>query len=59
MVGVVSTGAMGQGAEPTFKGDPDVYKVIFEDANFRVNRSDPEKGRSRQGARPPGPLDCL
>lgn len=25
-----------QAAEPTYQGDPDVYKVIFEDANFRV-----------------------
>jgi hypothetical protein len=23
-------------APPTYKADPDVYKVIFEDANFRV-----------------------
>jgi hypothetical protein len=23
-------------APPSYKGDPDVYKVIFEDANFRV-----------------------
>ena len=44
MVGVVSTGAMGQGAEPTFKGDPDVYKVIFEDANFRVIEASRKKG---------------
>jgi len=44
MVGVVSTGAMGQGAEPTFKGDPDVYKVIFEDANFRVIEATRKKG---------------
>jgi hypothetical protein len=28
--------ATAQTAEPTFKGDPDVYKVIFEDANYRV-----------------------
>jgi hypothetical protein len=25
-----------QPAEPSYKGDPDVYRVIFEDANFRV-----------------------
>ena len=36
IVGLVSTGALAQTAEPTFKGDPSVYKVIFEDANFRV-----------------------
>ena len=31
-----SSSAIAQTAEPTYKGDPDVYKVIFEDANFRV-----------------------
>jgi hypothetical protein len=28
--------ALSQAAEPTYKGDPSVYKLIFEDANFRV-----------------------
>lgn len=28
--------AVAQTAPPTFQGDPDVYKVIFEDQNFRV-----------------------
>ena len=28
--------AAGQAAEPTYKGDPDVYKVIYEDANIRI-----------------------
>lgn len=28
--------ATAQTAEPTYKGDPSVYKLIFEDANFRV-----------------------
>ena len=39
MIGMASVGATAQTAqtaEPTFKGDPSVYKVIFEDANFRV-----------------------
>ena len=36
ILGLASTGAIAQTAEPTFKGDPAVYKVIFEDANFRV-----------------------
>jgi len=35
MVGFVSAAA-GQAAEPTYKGDPDVYKVIYEDANIRI-----------------------
>jgi len=29
------SGAVAQTAEPTYKGDPSVYKIIFEDANFR------------------------
>jgi hypothetical protein len=33
---VTSTAAFAQTAEPTYKGDPSVYKLIFEDANFRV-----------------------
>jgi oxalate decarboxylase/phosphoglucose isomerase-like protein (cupin superfamily) len=36
IIGTASTRALAQTAEPTYKGDPDVYKVIFEDANFRV-----------------------
>jgi hypothetical protein len=36
ILGLASTGAIAQTAEPTYKGDPSVYKVIFEDANFRV-----------------------
>jgi hypothetical protein len=36
IIGVISMAATAQTAEPTYKGDPDVYKVIFEDANFRV-----------------------
>jgi hypothetical protein len=28
--------ALAQNAPPTFQGDPSVYKVIFEDQNFRV-----------------------
>lgn len=33
-----------QTAEPTFKGDPDVYKILFEDANFRVIEATRKKG---------------
>jgi hypothetical protein len=39
-----STGAIAQTAAPTFQGDPDVYKVIFEDANFRVIEATRKKG---------------
>ena len=28
--------ALAQNAPPSFQGDPSVYKVIFEDQNFRV-----------------------
>jgi hypothetical protein len=44
MIGVAQTSATAQTAEPTFKGDPDVYKVIFEDANFRVIEATRKKG---------------
>ena len=36
LAGPGSTGAVAQTAEPTYKGDPSVYKLIYEDANFRV-----------------------
>jgi hypothetical protein len=41
---VAATAAFAQSAEPSYKADPDVYKVIFEDANFRVIASDRKKG---------------
>jgi hypothetical protein len=44
MIGMASTGALAQTAEPTYKGDSDVYKVIFEDANFRVIEANRKKG---------------
>jgi hypothetical protein len=43
MVGLTSH-AGAQTAEPTFKGDPDVYKIVFEDANFRVIEATRKKG---------------
>ncbi len=33
---VVLAQGMARTSPPTYQGDPDVYKVIFEDANFRV-----------------------
>jgi hypothetical protein len=33
---LASSAVMAQNAPPTYQGDPDVYKVIFEDQNFRV-----------------------
>jgi hypothetical protein len=35
---------MAQNAPPTYQGDPDVYKVIFEDQNFRVISATRKKG---------------
>lgn len=43
-VGLVSTSVSAQTAEPSYKADPDVYKVIFEDANFRVIEGNRKKG---------------
>ena len=45
IMGVASAGALAQQpAEPTYKGDPSVYKLIFEDANFRVIEVNRPKG---------------
>jgi hypothetical protein len=43
-IGMNTTGTFAQTAEPSYKGDPDVYKVIFEDANFRVIEATRKKG---------------
>ena len=44
MVGTTSTGATAQTAESSYKADPDVYKVIFEDDNYRVIEVNRKKG---------------
>jgi hypothetical protein len=44
MICMSSSGAMAQIAEPTYKADPSVYKLIFEDANFRVIEATHVKG---------------
>jgi hypothetical protein len=37
LIGAISvTAAVGQTSEPSYKADPDVYKVVFENADFRV-----------------------
>ena len=36
LLSLASTAAVAQNAPPTFQADPDVYKVVFEDPNFRV-----------------------
>jgi hypothetical protein len=44
LVSLASSAAMAQNAPPTYEGDPDVYKVIFEDQNFRVIDAVRKKG---------------
>jgi hypothetical protein len=45
VMGFASSGAVAQQKmEPTYKADPDVYKVIFEDDNFRVIEATRKKG---------------
>jgi hypothetical protein len=34
-----ATATSAQVAPPTFQGDPDVYKIIYEDQNFRIIES--------------------
>src|SRR5262245_47913743 len=41
---MTATIAFAQTAPPTYQGDPDVYKVIFEDQNFRVIATTRKKG---------------
>jgi hypothetical protein len=41
---LASSAAVAQNAPPSYQGDPDVYKVIFEDQNFRVIASTRKKG---------------
>jgi hypothetical protein len=39
-----SLAVFAQNAPPTYQGDPEVYKVIFEDQNFRVIATTRKKG---------------
>ena len=39
-----STAAIAQNAPPSYQADPDVYKIIFEDQNFRVISGTWKKG---------------
>jgi quercetin dioxygenase-like cupin family protein len=41
---VTATMAFAQSSPPTYQADPDVYKVIFEDENFRVIAATWRKG---------------
>jgi hypothetical protein len=40
----MGAGAAAQSVEPTYKGDPGVYKIIFEDADYRIVESVRPKG---------------
>jgi hypothetical protein len=44
MIGMGASGAAAQTVEASYKADPDTYKVIFEDANFRVIEANHKKG---------------
>jgi hypothetical protein len=44
LVSLASSAALAQNAPPSYEGDPDVYKVIFEDQNFRVIDAVRKKG---------------
>ena len=39
-----SVASAAQTAEPSYKADPDTYKVIFEDANYRVIDANHKQG---------------
>lgn len=41
---IAASAAAAQNAPPTYQADPDVYKVVFEDANFRVIAATWKKG---------------
>ncbi|MGA3307385.1 MAG: hypothetical protein ABSD08_02055 [Xanthobacteraceae bacterium] len=41
---LAASAAMAQTAPPTYQADPSVYKVIFEDENFRVIEGTWKKG---------------
>jgi hypothetical protein len=54
---VISIGAAAaQNAPPSYEADPSVYKVIFEDQNFRVISATWKKSMTGQTAFPPA---CL
>jgi hypothetical protein len=60
-----SSVAVAQNAPPTYQADPDVYKVIFEDENFRVIAATWKKGVHDKAHSHPSPSviytlnDCL
>ena len=55
MLSVTSLAALAQTAPPTYQADPSVYKVIFEDQNFRVIEATWKKGERDKGHSHPVP----
>jgi hypothetical protein len=45
LLNVGSSAAIAQEVQPTYKADPSVYKVIFENENFRVIEARKAKGQ--------------
>ncbi len=44
LLGLGCSGSVAQTAEPSYKADPDTYKIIFEDNNYRVIEANHKKG---------------
>ncbi len=55
MLSVTSFAASAQTAPPTYQADPSVYKVIFEDQNFRVIEATWKKGENDKSHSHPVP----
>ena len=43
---LIASAAAAENAQPTYQADPDTYKLIFEDQNFRVIAATWKKGTS-------------
>jgi oxalate decarboxylase/phosphoglucose isomerase-like protein (cupin superfamily) len=52
---IAATAALAQNAPPTYQADPDVYKLIFEDQNFRVIAATWKKGAHDKAHGHPSP----
>jgi hypothetical protein len=44
LMGLGCSASVAQTAETSYKADPDTYKMIFEDANYRVIEANHKKG---------------
>jgi hypothetical protein len=44
LMGLGCSASVAQTPDPSYKADPDTYKVILEDANFRVIEANHKKG---------------